>query len=173
MRLNRWQKNCTKSEPQSYRINRLEILILVRSSRSSVSTTTSYIANSSSNYDSIEIIVLSFPMDKRDEDISTPHERKKQHTRLETLIVANTIFFLSSYRKRVKTTSPNSCYIASPSPWMDSINQFVVIKPRCRCRGHGTSLNNCGIEYKKFTTCGKQNNNKVSEKWPKKNASHG
>ena len=27
---NRWQKNCTKSEPQSYRINRLEILAYAR-----------------------------------------------------------------------------------------------------------------------------------------------
>ena len=51
---------------------------------------------------------------------------------------------------------------------LDGLNKPVCVSNLGnRCRGHGTILNNCGIEYKKFTTCGKQNNSNVSEKWPK------
>jgi hypothetical protein len=36
-----------------------------------------------------------------------------------------------------------------------------------RCRGQGTNLNSCGIEYRKLKICGPRNSSNVSEKCPK------
>ena len=76
--------------------------------------------------------------------------------------------FLSVVLPKTRKNNVTKFMLYRVSVALDGLNKPVCVSNLgSRCRGHGTSLNNCGIEYKKFTTCGKQNNNNVSEKWPK------